>query len=76
MLFAIITGAHLFPFGWLYNSKPYYIMAPVISVAVMLLGLYLNGKNLWLIPFSVAILLVILIFLLYIEYKRKIEVNP
>lgn len=72
MLFAIITGAHLFPFGWLYNSKPYYIMAPVISVTVMFLGLYLNGDNLWLIPFSVAILLLVLIYLLYIEYKRKI----
>ncbi len=72
MLFAIITGAHLFPFGWLYNSKPYYIMAPVISVTVMFLGLYLNGENLWLIPFSLAILLLILIYLLHLDYKRKI----
>lgn len=29
MFFAIIVGAHFFPFGWFYISKPYYIMSPI-----------------------------------------------
>ena len=32
MFFAIITGAHFFPYGWFYNAKAYYVMAPMISV--------------------------------------------
>ncbi|WP_280771595.1 DUF7010 family protein [Salipaludibacillus daqingensis] len=72
LFFAIITGAHFFPYGWFYNAKPYYIMAPVISVGVLFLGLYLSGENLWLVPFSMAIFLLCLILWLYLDYKRKI----
>ena len=70
---AIITGAHFFPYGWFYNAKPFYVMAPVISVSIMFLGLYLNGDNLWLIPISITTFLVFLIFWLYLDYKRKIK---
>ena len=73
MLFAIITGAHFFPYGWFYNAKPYYIMAPIMSFFIMFLGLYLNGENLWLISFSMVILLLVIILWLYLDYKRKIK---
>lgn len=72
MLLAIITGAHLFPYGWFYNAKPYYVMAPITSVVIMLLGLYSNEENLWLEPFSMVILLLFLILWLSLDYKRKI----
>ncbi|KAB8137813.1 hypothetical protein F9U64_07705 [Gracilibacillus oryzae] len=71
MIFAIIIGAHFFPYGWLYNTKSYYVMAPVISVLILGLGLFLDGENLWLIPLSMAILLLILFILNYIDYKKK-----
>ncbi|WP_231686985.1 hypothetical protein [Bacillus sp. JCM 19034] len=71
MFFAIITGAHFFPYGWFYNAKPYYIMAPVISVVILALGIFLNGDQLWLIPLSMAIILFILFFLNYLDYKKK-----
>lgn len=71
MIFAIITGAHFFPYGWLYNAKPYYIMAPVISVLILVLALFLNVENLWLIPLSMAIILPILFFWNYLDYKKK-----
>ena len=48
MLFAIITGAHFFPYGWFYRAKPYYVMAPIIAVVMLFLGLLLNGEKLWL----------------------------
>ena len=73
MLFAIITSAHFFPYGWFYNVKSYYIMAPIMSLFILFLGLYLNGENLWLIPFSMVILLLVLILSLHLDYKRKIK---
>ncbi len=39
MILAIIFGAHLFPFGWLYNSKAYLIMAIIISLTMMIVGI-------------------------------------
>lgn len=72
VFFAIITGAHFFPYGWFYNAKAYYVMAPIISVVIMFLGLYLNEKNLWLVPFFMVIFLVVLILWLRLDYKRKI----
>jgi len=71
IFFAIITGAHFFPYGWFYNAKPYYIMAPIIAVIIMMLGLYLNEEQLWVISLSVVVLFLLLIFLLIINYKKK-----
>ncbi|GIO21479.1 hypothetical protein [Oceanobacillus sp. J11TS1] len=71
LFFAIITGAHLFPYGWFYHATSYYIMAPVIAIVTMILGLYLDGEHLWAIPLSVAILLLLLIIFLTIDYRKK-----
>lgn len=71
MIFAIITGAHFFPYGWFYNAKIYYVMAPVISVMIMILGLNLNADQLWMVPFSMVILLLLLILGLHLNYKKK-----
>ncbi|WP_040606658.1 DUF7010 family protein [Salsuginibacillus kocurii] len=69
--FAVIVGAHFFPYGWFYNAKPYYIMAPFITVAFMVIGWGLQGERLWLIPMAMVLFLVILIGLLYVDYKKK-----
>jgi hypothetical protein len=73
IFFAIITGAHFFPYGWFYNAKPFYIMAPIFSIVIMFLGLFLNGEGLWLIPLSMIVLILFLIFWLIFDYKRKPE---
>ena len=39
MVIAIIFGAHLLPFGWLYDSKAYYIMSVVVSLGALIIGL-------------------------------------
>ena len=39
MVYAMIFGAHLLPYGWLYLSKSYYVFAGVIPVLTLLLGL-------------------------------------
>ena len=44
MTYAIITGAHFFPYAWYYKSAPYAIMAGIISVGAMVLGLFLSPE--------------------------------
>lgn len=39
MVYAMIFGAHLLPYGWLYLSKSYYVFAGVIPVLALVLGL-------------------------------------
>ncbi|ARF12738.1 DUF7010 family protein [Sporosarcina ureae] len=73
MIFAIITGAHFFAYGWLYNAKPYYIAAPVIAISIMFLGLYTNVDNLWLIPFSMVGFLLILTITLNMDYRKTVK---
>lgn len=40
MVYAIIFGAHLLPYGWLYQSKTYYVFSILIPIIVLLLGIY------------------------------------
>lgn len=39
MVYAMIFGAHLFPYGWLYASRTYYVFAALIPLLSLLLGL-------------------------------------
>jgi hypothetical protein len=39
MVLAMIFGAHLLPFGWLYQSKSYTVLAIVIPFAILAVGL-------------------------------------
>jgi hypothetical protein len=38
MVLAMIFGAHLLPYGWLYKSKSYMILSVVIPVAALIVG--------------------------------------
>lgn len=40
MVYTMIFGAHLFLYGWLYQSKSYYVFSIVIPFAALLLGIY------------------------------------
>lgn len=71
IFFSVITGAHFFPYGWFYNTKAYFVIAPITSITVMLLGWNIINKNLWQIPLVMIFLLIILSGWLYIDYKKK-----
>lgn len=43
MVLAIIFGAHLLPFGWLYRSKAYSVMSIVISFTLLIIGIMYNA---------------------------------
>ena len=43
--YVIITGAHLFPYAWFYDEKPYAIFAGIIAVGGTLLNLFLAATE-------------------------------
>lgn len=71
IFFAIITSAHFFPYGWLYQAKPYFILSPVISVAMIVIGWSLAVDQLLWVPLAMVISLFILVVFLYFDYKGK-----
>lgn len=70
-IFAVITGAHFFPYGWFYQSKAYYVMAPVSSIVITVISLAVNSTLIWVIPLSMVVLLVIQVIWLYVDYRGK-----
>jgi len=45
MVYAMVFGAHLFPYSWLYKSKGYTVVAISIPVISLILGCTLNGTT-------------------------------
>ena len=68
MVIAMIFGAHLLPFGWLYDSKAYYVMSVVVSIGALIVGLTTS-------PFTLACVMIVveIIFstVLYFEDKHQ-----
>lgn len=44
MVYAMVFGAHLLPYSWLYRSKAYMIFAIVIPFIALFLGIRFNGS--------------------------------
>lgn len=70
MAFAIITGAHFFPYAWFYKTKAYAIMAGFISVGATILGTQLSTHNATYIGFFMALSLMILALWIFFDYKK------
>lgn len=64
MSYAIITGAHLFPYGWLYDEIWYAIIGIIIAFGAMLLALFDYNSSIITI-FTSIMLLVLWILILY-----------
>lgn len=71
--FAVITGAHFFPYGWLYDTKAYTTLSPIISITIAFISWNIEVERLWLIPLMMIIFLCILIYLLVVDYRKKID---
>lgn len=67
MVIAIIFGAHLLPYGWLYDSKSYYSLSVIVTILALIVGL--NFK-----PFVLAGMMIVIEFifsaLLYFEIRK------
>lgn len=71
MVYAIITGAHFFPYAWFYRTKWYAIFAGVISIGALGLGLMLASAEMFIISAFMIASLVILTMLLHLDSKAK-----
>jgi hypothetical protein len=71
VVYAIITGAHFFPYAWFYKTNWYAVFAGIISVGVLLLGLFLPNNKMFLVAVFTSIMLFVLTAGLYIDSKKK-----
>lgn len=66
MIYAMIFGAHLLPYGWLYQSKSYYILSVVIPFAVLMLGIYCYAAAI-----AIFMLITEVVFCIFLVVENK-----
>jgi len=66
MILAVIFGAHLLPFAWLYKSKAYLVMSVLISFTMIIIGIIFNA-----IVISMIMIIFEIIFSLWLMYESK-----
>jgi len=72
MLFAMVFGAHLLPFSWLYESKTYLVMSLVTTIGSMLISIF--ATELYVGIFMIVCQIVMSVLLL-IECKKLDRAN-
>ena len=73
MVYAIITGAHLFPYGWFYKTKWYSIFSGIIASGALLLGLSLSFEKMYFVALFTSVCLIILTSVLYFDTIKKLK---
>ncbi len=71
LVYAIITGAHFFPYAWFYKTKWYAIFAGIIAVGSLLLSLKLEVNMQYYIPAFTSLSLLLLTTLLFFDSRTK-----
>lgn len=71
LVYAIITGAHLFPYAWFYKTLSYAVMASISSVGSMIISLFISPDQLYLIAVFTAISLTLLAIWGGIAYQKN-----
>ena len=66
MVLAIIFGAHLLPFGWLYKSKAYSVMAVLISFTMITIGIMFDS-----VVVSIVMIVFEIIFCIWLVFENK-----
>ena len=67
MILAMIFGAHLLPYGWLYQSKSYIIMSVFIPITVLIIGI---NNPAYVVAGFMVLVEVIFSLLLVVEVKK------
>ena len=62
MTLAMVFGAHLLPFGWLYDSKVYYAMSGIVTIGALVIGLMFPPHILALWMVAVEIIFCLLLY--------------
>lgn len=71
MVLAMIFGAHLLPYGWLYKSKSYMVLSVIIPIAVLVIGLNFAPSVVAAVMVVVEIVFSLLLFLEVKKISRK-----
>lgn len=72
MVYAIITGAHLFPYTWFYDDNTYAIMAGIISATSLIMGLNFPSEYMFYIPLYTGFLLLVMFVVLWFSMNRAV----
>lgn len=72
MTYAIITGAHLFPYAWFYDDNSYAIIAGIISASSLIMGLNLSTEAIFYIPLFTGFLLFVMFIVLWFSIPKTI----
>lgn len=67
MVYAMVFGAHLFPYSWLYKSKGYTVAAISIPMISLILGCALNGTT---VAVAACIIEIVFACVLHMELKK------
>lgn len=71
MTYAIITGAHLFPYAWYYKVGSYAFCAGIISIGALFFGLFMPIEKMYLIGVFMGFMLTILANMIYASLLNK-----
>ncbi|WP_238719004.1 DUF7010 family protein [Pelagihabitans pacificus] len=75
MAYAIITGAHLFPYAWFYDELGYAACAIIISIGTLLITLNIEVELIWTVPLFTSIILFLLAGWILIGIKKRKNQN-
>ena len=70
MVIAMIFGAHLLPYSWLYNSKTYIVLSIIIPILSLIVGLNFANYTL-----AIMMILIEIIFSVLLSFENKKIVN-
>lgn len=70
MILAMIFGAHLLPFAWLYQSRAYLIMSIVIPITMLIMGYNLPEQRVYILAATMIALESVFATWLGIENKK------
>lgn len=72
MAYAVITGAHLFPYAWFYDEIGYAVCAVIISIGTLFITLNIEVVAIWTVPlFTSTILFLLAGWILFRNKKQK-----
>ncbi|MDR5659453.1 hypothetical protein RH915_08110 [Serpentinicella sp. ANB-PHB4] len=73
MVLAMIFGAHLLPYSWIYHSKAYMVMSIIIPVVALAVGHNLTEEKVYIIPLIMICIETVFSIWLFIENKLLVK---
>jgi hypothetical protein len=72
MIYAMVFGAHLLPYSWLYKSKAYAIVAVCIPIIALILGNIFNGSVVAITLVFIEIVFAIMLWFELMQMKKQL----